>query len=281
MTRFRERIETLISSEDYSEEERDRLVRLMLLFTELPAPPDPDGDFPKYGEYKERFLACAAGRDGEALEEAFLNLYAHLHMHEAKYTDEERQRMDEAGGYWGHAGGLSPILKAAPWIRPDTVSADLGAGNGLQGLLLQYLYPHEKTIQIEISERMLEIGKRLQAWLGIPAEKVEWVAGDVCDQALDGMDFIYLYRPVRPSTEKGRAFYENLAELLGRSHGQMVIFSIADCLRGFLPPGAEIFYNDGHLTCFRSAEELSEEKKTDLKSSSMKQPHSKPAARRQ
>ena len=281
MTRFRERIETLISSEDYSEEERDRLVRLMLLFVELPAPPDPDGDFPKYGEYKERFLTCAADKDGETLEEAFLNLYAHLHMHEAKYTDEERQRMDEAGGYWGHAGGLSPILKAAPWIRPDTVSADLGAGNGLQGLLLQYLYPHEKTVQIEISKRMLEIGKRLQAWLGIPNEKVEWVAGDVCDQALDGMDFIYLYRPVRPSTEKGRAFYENLAELLGRSHGQVVIFSIADCLREFLSPRFEILYDDGHLTCFRSAEELSGEKKTDLKSSSMKRPDSKPEARRQ
>lgn len=281
MTRFREHIETLISFEDYSEQERDRLIRLMLLFVELPAPPDPDGDFPKYGEYKERFLACAMGEDGEALEEAFLNLYAHLHMHEAKYTEEERRRMDGAGGYWSHAGGLSPILKAAPWIGPDTVSADLGAGNGLQGLLLQYLYPHEKTVQIEISKRMLEIGKRLQTWLGIASEKVEWVAGDVCDQALDGMDFIYLYRPVRPSTEKGRAFYENLAERLGRSREQVVIFSIADCLREFLSSRFEVFYNDGHLTCFRSTEELSGEKKTDLKSSLMKQPDSKPAARRQ
>ena len=252
MTRMRERIENLMSREDYSEEERDRLVRLMLLFVELPAPPDPDGDFPKYGEYKERFLTCAAGEDGEALEEAFLNLYAHLHMHEARYADEERRRMDEAGGYWAHAGGLSPILKAAPWIRPDTVSTDLGAGNGLQGLLLQYLYPHEKTVQVEISSRMVEIGKRLQAWLGIPNERVEWVAGDVCEQSLDGMDFIYLYRPVRPSTDRGRAFYEDLAELLDRSHGQVVIFSIADCLKEFLSSKFEIFYDDGHLTCFKS-----------------------------
>jgi hypothetical protein len=252
MTKMRERIETLMSREDYSEEERERLVRLMLLFVELSAPPDPDGDFPKYGEYKERFLTCAEGEDGEALEEAFLNLYAHLHMHEARYAEEERRRMDEAGGYWAHAGGLSPILKAAPWIRPDTVSADLGAGNGLQGLLLQYLYPHEKTVQVEISSRMVEIGKRLQAWLGIRNGRVEWVAGDVCEQSLDGMDFIYLYRPVRPSTDRGRAFYENLAELLDGSHGQVVIFSIADCLKEFLSPRFEIFYDDGHLTCFRS-----------------------------
>jgi methylase of polypeptide subunit release factors len=252
MARLRERIETVMSSEDYSEEERGPLVRLMLLFAELPAPPDPDGDFPKYREYKERFLTCAAGEDAEALEEAFLNLYAHLHMNEAKYREEERRLMDEAGGYWAHAGGLSPILKAGSWIRPDTVSTDLGAGNGLQGLLFQYLYPHEKTVLIEISSRMVEIGKRLQAWLGIPNERVEWVTGDVCDQSLDGVDFIYLYRPVRPSTDRGRAFYEDLAALLDRSQGEVVIFSIADCLKEFLSPRFDVFYDDGHLTCFRS-----------------------------
>jgi hypothetical protein len=253
MKGFRERLETPIRSEDYSEEERARLVRLMALFAELPAPSDPDGAFPRYGEYKERFLSCIAGEDAEVLEEAFLNLYAHLHMHEAEYTEEERRRMDEAGGYWAHAGGLSPILKAAPWIGPDTVSADLGAGNGLQGLLFQYLYPHKRIVQIEISSRMVEIGKRLQAWLGIPNERVEWIVGDVCEQSLDGMDFIYLYRPVRPSTERGKVFYENLAERLDRSRRQVVIFSIADCLKEFLSPRFEVFYNDGHLTCFRSA----------------------------
>jgi hypothetical protein len=249
---MKERIEDLVGRLDYSEAERGRLVRLMLLLAGLPAPPDPDGDFPKYGEYKDRFLARAAGNDGEALEEAFLDLYAHLHMNEASYADDERRRMDEAGGYWAHAGGLSPILKAAPWIRLDTVSADLGAGNGLQGLLLQYLHPHEKTVQMEISSHMVEIGRRLQAWIGIPEERVDWLAGDVCEQSLTGIDFIYLYRPVRPSTAKGRAFYENLAEVLEGSRGRVVVFSIADCLKEFLSPEIEIFYDDGHLTCFRS-----------------------------
>lgn len=247
-----ERLRNLINSEDYSDCEREHLARLMRLFLERPAPPDPDNDFAHYVEYKESFLACAEGNDSGALEEAFLNLYAYLHMHEARYTEEERRLMDEAGGYWAHAGGLSPILKAAPWIHPDTVSADLGAGNGLQGLLLQYLYPHQKTVQIEISSRMIEIGKRLQAWVGVPNKSVEWVTGDVCAQSLEGVDFFYLYRPVRPSTEKGRAFYRNLADLLERSPGQVVIFSVADCLKDFLSPQFEIFYNDGHLTCFSS-----------------------------
>jgi hypothetical protein len=32
----------------------------------------------------------------------------------------------------------------------------------------------------------------------------------------------------------------------------VVVFSIADCLKEFLRPDIEIFYDDGHLTCFRS-----------------------------
>ena len=168
MSRLDERLKTLLRPLDYSEAERNQLIRLMLLLANLPAPPDAERGFPKYQEYKQKFLTRAEGEDSEALEEAFLTLYAHLHMHEGRYTPEERKQMDEAGGYWAHAGGLSPILEAAPWIRPNTVSADLGAGNGLQGLLLQILYPHRKTIQIEISSNMVELGKQLQAWLGIP-----------------------------------------------------------------------------------------------------------------
>ena len=112
MTHLGEQIKTLVNFSDYSEEERDRLVQLMFLLARLSAPPDPEGDFVEYGERKERFLTSAAGDDYEVLEEAFLSLYAQLHMHEAEYTAGERRRMDEAGGYWAHAGGLSPILKA-------------------------------------------------------------------------------------------------------------------------------------------------------------------------
>ena len=251
MSELQHRLDELLHTLEYPEVEHGQLLRLMLLLADVPTPPDAARSFPRYDEFKQDFLSCAEGEDGDALEEAFLNLYAHLHMHEARYTPDERQRMDDAGGYWAHAGGLSPILKAEPWIGPDTVSADLGAGNGLQGLLLQYLYPHRKTIQVEISSGMVELGKKLQAWLGVPADRVEWRVGDVCDQTFSGIDFIYLYRPVRPSTDRGRDFYGKLAHTLSESRTEVVVFSIADCLKDFLPPSFEMFYTDGHLTCFR------------------------------
>ena len=158
--------------------------------------------------------------------------------------------MDRTGGYWSHAGGLSPILRAGPWIRPDTRSVDLGAGNGLQGLLMQRLHPHRRSVQIEISSAMVEIGRGLQRWLGVADDRVLWRADDVLTTPLGGWDFVYLYRPVRPEGP-GREFYTRLAETLAAEPHEVVIFSIADPLGGFLPPIFERFYSDGHLTCYR------------------------------
>jgi hypothetical protein len=67
------------------------------------------------------------------------------------------------------------------------------------------------------------------------------------------MDFIYLYRPLRP-TGAGEAFYRSFAAQLGASQKPVVIFSIADCLRPYLSGAFEVFYSDGHLTCFRRGE---------------------------
>ena len=231
-------------------DEWTRLARLVVLFLELPDPPDPDRSFPEYGRFRELLAAAVDGGDADEIEERFLELYAHLHMNQAPYSDDERSRMDAAGGYWNHAGGLSPILKAEPWISPDTVSADFGAGNGLQGLLLQILYPHAKTVQIEISAQMGEIGERLREWLGVPSDRVEWIVADVLDVPATGYDFIYLYRPVRPEG-RGRDFYTRFAREVESEDRPPVIFSIADCLRDFLTDRYEVFYGDGHLTCFR------------------------------
>lgn len=93
MSRLEERLENLLRPLDYLEAERSRMIQLMLLLANLPAPPDAERGFPKYQEYKRKFLACAEGEDSEALEEAFLTLYAHLHMHEARYTPDERGRV--------------------------------------------------------------------------------------------------------------------------------------------------------------------------------------------
>lgn len=234
----------------YPPAERDRLVRLMVLLATRPHPPDPLGLMPRYGELHARFLDAARRDDAERLEEAFLELYCHLHGHEAPYTDGERRRVDETGGYWCHAGGLSPLLRAGPYLGPDSVSVDLGAGNGLQGLLLQVLNPHRSTVQIEISSRLVEAGRHLQRWLDIPEDRVEWRVQDVCQASVRGVTFLYLYRPVRPDGE-GRVFYERLARELETSPREVVVFSIADCLRPFLSDAFELIDSDGQLTCLK------------------------------
>jgi hypothetical protein len=230
--------------------EADRLARLILRFLILPSPPDSGSKFPHFGDLQRKLETVTLKGNGEEIEDAFLELYAHVHMNEAPYTSEERRRMDEAGGYWNHAGGLSPVLKAEPWINPDTVSADFGAGNGLQGLLLQLLYPHAKIVQIEISTRMAEIGDGLREWLGVAADRVEWINDDVLNVSATGYDFIYLYRPVRPE-DTGRDFYTRFAREVEAEDSPPVIFSVADCLKDFLSDRYEVFYGDGHLTCFR------------------------------
>jgi len=250
MNSMASRVRPLLGQSAHSSEERERLIRLICLIAELPDPPDPFGLYPSYAELRNRFVESLEKTDGEAIEEAFLLLYAHIHGYEVPYTPDERSRVVETGGYLSHVGGLSPILKAVPFIGPDTVSGDFGAGNGLQGLLIHALAPHAKTVQIEISSRMVEAGRLLQAWLGIPEERVDWVVGDVSDVSPTGMDFIYLYRPLRP-TGPGEEFYRSFAAQIGASQKPVVIFSIADCLRPYLSPDFEIFYSDGHLTCFR------------------------------
>ncbi len=230
--------------------EADRLARLILLFLILPDPPKTATTFPRFADLRSTVEKLIVSGDGEALEDAFLELYAHLHMNEAPYTSDERRRLDEAGGYWNHAGGLAPILKAGPWIGPETVSADFGAGNGLQGLLLQVLYPHRRTVQIEISERAAAIGQALQEWLRVPEERIEWKVADVLDTPATGYDFIYLYRPVRPEGP-GRDFYTRFAREVESETVPPIIFSIADCLSEFLSDRYDVFYGDGHLTCFK------------------------------
>jgi len=241
------RLRAMLAGDGRPAEERRLLVRLMALFADRPPPPDPFVLMPDYDRLRDAFLDAAGGDDGEALEEAFLALYCHVHGHEAPYTPEERRRVDETGGYWGHAGGLSPVLKAGAHVGPESTVGDFGAGNGLQGLLMQVLHPHRRTVQIEISSRMVEAGRRLQEWLGVPPERVDWIAGDVLDHSPRDMDLVYLYRPVRPVGAGDRFYRRFAAELPPRA----VVFSVADCLRPYLGGEWEAFWSDGHLTCWR------------------------------
>jgi len=248
-----ERLDRVLHPDDLAPVERDRLIHLMLRFAELPAPPDRFGLYPRYEQLKEGFLdAIDLGRPAE-IEERFLELYAHLHMHEAPYTPSERRRLDASGGYWNHAGGLSPVLKAGDWIRTGSSSADLGAGNGLQAMLLQVLYPHRRSYLLEISGRMVRIGRDLQHWLEIPENRITWIVADILDVPVPEVDFLYLYRPVRPEGPGG-TYYRRLAgELEGFSRA-VVVFSIADCLGDYLSKRFRRFYSDGHLTCYQRSD---------------------------
>lgn len=228
----------------------EALARLIELFCVLPAPPGLPGTYPHYARDQARLVRAAHSCEAEEIEEALLTLYAQLHGHELRYTSEERRRLNESGGYWGHAGGLSPLLRAGVHLGPETVSADFGAGNGLQGLLLQRLFPHRLTRQIEISGASVEAGRQLAHWLEIPEERLEWTVGDVRDHGPQGLDFIYLYRPLRPEGE-GLLFYERFARALEEDPRPVTIFSVADPLRPFLSVEFVRFYYDGQLSCYR------------------------------
>ncbi len=250
---FQASIFEVLDKHDYSRIERQRLARLVSLLASRAPDQEMRVIFPRHEELRDRLLeACSAGdRSSMAIEDAFLELYAYLHMHEAPYDPDERARVDASGGYWAHAGGLAPLLQAGRFLRPQSVSADLGAGNGLQCLLMQILDPHAATVQIEISARMVEIGRVLQRWLGIPDERVTWRVEDLVDADLAGFDVLYLYRPLRPDTEAGQSFYTRLAKAVAEHPRDVAILSVADALGPFLPPGFALVHDDGQLKCWR------------------------------
>ena len=206
-------------------------------------------EFPSIHSASQDFLNRRSEGYTDDTEIAFLNLYCEIHRAGSNYSDQERDQLDKKHGYFNHPGGISPLLKANTHISSQSVVADLGAGNGLQGLLFQYLYPHDRTLQVELSLEMIQIGKKFQKALNIPEEKVEWVNDDILNFDTDPVDFLYLYRPSKPLKD-GLKLYEYLQGKLNGRSKPLKIFSIADCLKDFLSDDYREFYNDGHLTCF-------------------------------
>ena len=138
---------------------------------------------------------------------------------------------------------------AKKFIKPESIVADLGAGNGLQGLLLQRICPHRKTLQIELSSELIRLGKIFQESLGISSDRIEWIHDDIVNVSIDTADFIYIYRPAKP-IDRGRELYQSIARKLSAGNKPLIIFSVADCLAAFLDKRFSVFYTDGHLTCF-------------------------------
>jgi 16S rRNA G1207 methylase RsmC len=206
-------------------------------------------ELPDIDQYVKNFMAEREKGDPTSQEYALLCFYARLHITGSAYSPSEMKLFKKRNAYSCHPGGLSPLILAERFIKPDSVVADLGAGNGLQGLLLQCLYPHRKTLQIELSSELIRVGRIFQKVLGISDGCIEWVHDDIVNVSLEAVDFIYLYRPVRP-LEGGKEVYHAIANKLALISKPLVIFSVADCLAEFIDERFSIFYSDGQLTCF-------------------------------
>ncbi len=240
---------SLTRGQEDESEKTHLLTALIRLFHSLESRKDFLSLYPEFALMFSKFRQDLDQGDPEHVEDDLTEIYCYLHGSDSAYSPSDRREVDAYGGYWCHAGGLSPLFRARPYITAKTRLADYGAGNGFQGLLYQYLYPHEKTCQIELSLRMIQSGRRLQAWMDIPTQKVDWLHKNVIDVPPWDFDFIYIYRPVRPEG-RGKTFYEHFAMDLDRIRHPVTIFSIADCLKEFLSHRFRIFYDDGHLTCF-------------------------------
>ncbi len=206
-------------------------------------------EFPDLDRYAKNLMGALQEGDIPLTENALLSLYTQLHGAGSRYSPREKEQLSKRKGYGCYPGGLSPLVKAVQFIRPDSVVADLGAGNGLQGLLLQCICPHRKTIQVELSSELIRVGRIFQHALGIDTDRVAWIHDDIVHVSIEEADFIYLYLPAKP-LDGGKEVYEAIARTLNRTEKPRVIFSIADCLAGFLGKEFSIFYTDGHLTCF-------------------------------
>jgi hypothetical protein len=225
------------------------LARVGALFDELAARPGIDDIVPSYVKFHQELLVARDTGDEDRIETALARLYCVIHGSGGAYAEAERTAFDKLGGYWCHAGGLEPLHLAAPFFTPETRFVDYGAGNGLQGLLFQHLYPHRLTTLVELGGPMIDQGRRLQSLLGIPGERVHWVHASIMAVPPHDFDVIYLYRPVRPEGE-GRSFYAMFAREVAKVGHPVTIVSVADCLRDFLPPAFRMIHGDGQITCF-------------------------------
>jgi len=204
-------------------------------------------------EAHEQYLTVLASDDVSEKETALLELYLRLHALGWSYSDDEEQELTRAMGNRNIPGGLAPLVMAGEFIMPESVSVDLGAGNGLQGLLMQYLYPHRKTIQIELSSSLIKTGRGFQKILGIPDDRVAWLKTDIRDADISGADFVYLYRPVRPYGE-GNDLYRSIAEKLSAITKPVVVISVADCLGRFLDGKFLTLFHNEHISVFRASD---------------------------
>ncbi|WP_300674209.1 hypothetical protein [Desulfoluna sp.] len=213
----------------------------------LAAHPEVQHLAPETCHWQSHLLTARADHDVEEQEYALLELYRTLHTAGAGYTDDEQLQLDDQKGLHGLSGGLLPLLMARELITPATRMADLGAGNGLQGLLLQCLAPHRHTLHVELSKSHIAAGRLYQNVLGIPDDRISWRHGDLFSADLSDTTLVYLYRPVRPSKTTA-PLYRKLAATLASITHPVHLISVADCLTPHFETPVIPLYTDGFLT---------------------------------
>lgn len=238
--------------EDLYAEESTRILEAALC--KLAADPVVLEQVPQAGGYAKDLKTACLHQDQEEREFALMELYRSLHGGGWHYEDAEEGLLAARKGHRNLPGGLLPLLLARHLMERGTVTADLGAGNGLQGLLMQMLCPHQKTVQVELSASLISVGKHYQKVLEIPEERVDWQHGDIGACSLDTVDLVYLYRPVRPAGD-GLKLYATIGAAIAKRKRGTRIISVADCLGRFLDPRFLVLYENEFLTIYSDDEE--------------------------
>jgi len=220
----------------------------------LSSAPEVAGLVPKAPLLADRLRDCARHAGLDERELALSSLYLTLHSAGAQYMPEEDEILARAHGIPKQPGGMTPILLSAPFVKPESTVVELGAGNGLQGLLLQSLARHAQTVMVEISGSLIETGRVLQRAMGLKDESVRWHHADLLEADLPALvggppDLLYMYRPVKPAG-RGRRLYERIAEWIQEWPGGQAIMSVADCMSPFLGPGVKKLYEDEYLSVY-------------------------------
>jgi hypothetical protein len=114
---------------------------------------------------------------------------------------------------------------------------------------MQYLWPHRKTLQVELSSGLIRMGREFQRSLGVPDDRVEWMQRDIVEVPIQGADLVYLYRPARPYAE-GNTLYRAIAAMLSKARRPLAVISVADCLERFLNRDFSALYRNEHISVF-------------------------------
>ncbi|PID78457.1 MAG: hypothetical protein CSA42_00315 [Gammaproteobacteria bacterium] len=200
-------------------------------------------------ELAEKLSQVQNQQNFEERETLLIDLYLLLHKFGCGYSDMEQNFISEKKGIKWLPGGIMPIILTSYLMNEDYVFADLGAGNGLQGLILQSISPHKKTRLIEISESHLMAGRAYAKALGFNNESILFENNDILSSDFKDIDIFYMYRPARPMNG-GKNFYIRLSEKFEQMEKEFFLVSVADCFEPFIKQDCLTVYSNEFMKVF-------------------------------